>query len=202
MKRETVIITSDLSGEEGAETRHLFLDVELDLTDAEYRTINDIIAKYQAKGRAVIRGTRKARREAGALVPWREQMAHREATRAERQWLRDHGWPVGPSGRIPSEAHKAYADRTPHPSWVDPAAPKPEETAVVVELPEAPTEAPKRTAAARKAATPKVTEVPPSAKTRRAATTEKVVAATTATPRRSRTARAKVPPVELATGKS
>lgn len=102
------VITSDLSGEDGAETYSFTwngVPLQIDLTDVEGKEFEELMAPYVASARHE-RGvpnnpTRRSRAKSGVV-------GGEYDTSAVRAWATENGFEVAPRGRIPSRVVEAY----------------------------------------------------------------------------------------------
>jgi Lsr2 len=108
-RREVVLMTDDLTGEEikqdESETVRFSLDrteYEIDLSKPNAGKLRDELARYIDAGRKV--GGGRARRGGGYRVAKRNA----EQIRAIREWARAHGHKVSDRGRISAEVQRAY----------------------------------------------------------------------------------------------
>lgn len=128
--RYIAVCTSDVTGEEGAETVQVPA-FDIDLTPAEKAEMFRVLAPYLQHGR-------KGRVAANASgVTSRGQHTTSKALAAERkaarEWLNGHGYTVGVKGVIKKETWEAYQSKTPAPGWSQPVTPAvtPSDTAKV-----------------------------------------------------------------------
>lgn len=121
-RRYVEIVSSDLSGVEGAETVQVPA-FDIDLTEAERAEMFRLLEPYLRAGRAA---PHAAGRAVARTTTSKELTAQR---REVREWANGHGYVVGVSGSIKKEVWEAFASKTPAPGWVDPAAARHEDSA-------------------------------------------------------------------------
>lgn len=115
--RYVAVCTSDVTGEEGAETVQVPA-FDIDLTPAEKAEMFRVLEPYLQHGRK----GRVAANASGVIS--RGQQTTSKALAAERkaarEWLNGHGYTVGVKGVIKKETWEAYQSKTPAPGWVNP----------------------------------------------------------------------------------
>jgi nucleoid-associated protein Lsr2 len=113
-----VIVSDDLTGEEGARTVKFALDgtnYEIDLSEINEKTLREGFAPFIAAGRKVASAPTTGRtRRVGSRVLGREESG------SIRAWARDHGLQVSERSRIPGQLAAAYAVNDPSAAGVLP----------------------------------------------------------------------------------
>lgn len=111
MKHYVEIISSDLSGEEGAQTRFIPA-MEIDLTDKEWAYAMTVLGPVLEKGR-----------KPGAVAAAEQtRLLGLEQRREIRQWLRDNGYDIHVRGSISPSMMEAFRTKTPNPRRAAPVA--------------------------------------------------------------------------------
>lgn len=103
MKTQTVIITDDLTGEEGAEPVQFTwrgATYEIDLTPANAEELDEILAPYVTVGRRISR--------TGVKITPKTNRNSPERIGEVRRWAANNGFTLGSRGRIPGEVIAAY----------------------------------------------------------------------------------------------
>ena len=111
----TVIITDDVTGEQGAKPRIITIDkveYELDLTDASYAELKKAIKPFLKNAR-VIKGKAPAPRRPAAAKPRRgrrpaAKKAAASPSAAARAWAAEQGIAVPKRGRVPATVIAAF----------------------------------------------------------------------------------------------
>ena len=99
----TVIITDDLTGEQGAKTRVIVIDrteYEVDLTDASMAELKETLRPYLKHAR-ITKGAPKGRRTA-------KRSAAPSQAQAVREWAAQNGVDVPKRGRVPASVIAAF----------------------------------------------------------------------------------------------
>lgn len=99
-KFQVVEVTSDVSGEKGANTvtySYKGQSYSIDLTETEEKEFHDILTPYIAVSQV---GKRRAPRV----------RSNPEETAKVREWAASAGYTLNENGRIPNDVRKAYAD--------------------------------------------------------------------------------------------
>lgn len=102
-QKTIVLVEDDLSGGAADESVTFALDgvsYEIDLSEANARSLRDVLASYIAAGRRV-GGTRRVGRNAAARTD-------KEQLDAMRRWARQNGYEVSSRGRISNVIRDAY----------------------------------------------------------------------------------------------
>lgn len=110
MRKEFIVIESDISGREGASRMYFGLDgaaYEIDLTPEEAAGLRASLAPWITAGRKVDLGS-KPGRPAVAKKP-KPQFRAAEV----REWARSHGIEMPERGRIPKDVLAAFEGRVP-----------------------------------------------------------------------------------------
>lgn len=122
MKKYIEVVTSDISGEGGAETV-VIPEFDIDLTPAEKANLLKTLEPYLRAGR--VRVGRRGQAAPGVATRARDarSRALTGERREAREWLRVNGYAVGVTGTIKQEHWDAWLSRTPNPEQSQPAAP-------------------------------------------------------------------------------
>ncbi len=108
---QQLVIVDDLTGEPGAQTRGLRLDgveYEVDLTDASFKELQDLLRPYLEVARVVRKGG------AGAGRPVRKAQVLPSSTSTIRAWAGANGVTCPQRGRIPATVVAAYEQAMSH----------------------------------------------------------------------------------------
>jgi Lsr2 len=116
MVAETVY-RDDINQEVGAERRRFSLDgkeYEIDLTDDNFKRLQDALAEFIAAARPVTSSS-KAKRSSSARKPASGKSRSKDDGRAKaiRAWARDNGYKVSTKGRIAPDVIAAYEAANP-----------------------------------------------------------------------------------------
>lgn len=113
---QQVVVIDDMTGEPGATTRRLRLDgveYDIDLTDASFVDLQDLLRPYLEKARVVpIVKRAKAAGSAGAEsrgTPVRQKQELPAASATIRAWAASNGVDCPKRGRIPIAVIERYA---------------------------------------------------------------------------------------------
>lgn len=110
VQKVVVLLTDDLSGDEDAESVTFQLDdksFEIDLTDANARTLQDALASFVKAGHKT--GRRSGRRSRAQVA--RSSVGSSPDTAAIRAWAKKNGYNVNDRGRVPADIREAYETR-------------------------------------------------------------------------------------------
>ena len=113
---QQVVVVDDITGEPGATTRRLRLDgveYDIDLTDASFVDLQDLLRPYLEKARVVPMAKRgKTGSSAGAEsrgTPVRQKQELPAASATIRAWAASNGVECPKRGRIPISVIERYA---------------------------------------------------------------------------------------------
>ena len=111
MKHETVVVTDDLDGSEGASTILFALEgraYQIDLNEENAEELRDKLAMYIQAGRLVGRGTNRPLPLSVAARSNRNDPSYVARLKA---WARDNNYQVPARGRVPRTVVAAYHDQ-------------------------------------------------------------------------------------------
>lgn len=110
MRKECIVITSDISDVDGADTVHFAIDgtdYEIDLTRSESNGLRAMLGPYMAAGRKTAAPPKTVR------SPVAKRAKPQPSAARVREWARAQGVEIPDRGRIPRKVLDAYEGRIP-----------------------------------------------------------------------------------------